>query len=431
MAINSFSCAARCAIMDESMERTLYVNPLKGMMAMSIKGVTYPKGFTAAGIHAGLKKNGAPDLALVVSDRPAVVAGRFTRNIVKGHSLQVCRDHARLGAARAVMINAGCANACMGARGREDALAICEHVGRLLHCPAEQVLPNSTGVIGQPLPMEPILHGLDEAAARLSDQGSEDAARAIMTTDTHPKTATADCQLDGIPVHIGAMAKGSGMIHVNLATMISVITTDANLTPAACDLLLDTLVKRTYNHVTVDGDTSVCDTVLLLANGAAGGPKLDAGDPRLAPLAMALQVVARQLSRMLAADGEGATKLLTIVVEHCPTSLDARLIGQAIAKSPLCKTAAYGKDANWGRLITAAGYSGAHFDPEGVDIYIGDLQVCANGGALAFDEDRAREILSADEVVYRLDFKQGEYSDFMWTCDLTHDYVTINGSYRS
>ncbi|MFR1759892.1 MAG: bifunctional ornithine acetyltransferase/N-acetylglutamate synthase, partial [Christensenellaceae bacterium] len=231
--------------------------------------------------------------------------------------------------------------------------------------------------------------------------------------------------------HVGAMAKGSGMIHVNLATMISVITTDAALTPAACDELLGQVAAATYNHVTVDGDTSVCDTVLLLANGAAGNPELDAGDPRLMTLAVTLKAVAGQLSRMLAADGEGATKLLTIRVEHCPTPAAARLIGQAIAKSPLCKTAAYGKDANWGRLITAAGYSGASFDPDKVDIYIGGLQVCADGGALPFSEEEALAILDQPEVVYRLDFKQGDFSDFMWTCDLTHDYVTINGSYRS
>jgi len=279
--------------------------------------------------------------------------------------------------------------------------------------------------------MDKITAGIDAAYALLTDEGSDIASQAIMTTDTHPKTATGDCTIDGCTVRVGAMAKGSGMIHINLATMISVITTDAALTPAACDELLGKLIHQTYNHVTVDGDTSVCDTVLLLANGASGAPLLDAGDPRLATLALTLKVVATRLSRMLAADGEGATKLLTIEVEHCPTANDAKLIGQAIAKSPLCKTAAYGKDANWGRLITAAGYSGADFDPTCVDIFIGDLQVCADGGALDFSEEEALKILEKDEVVYRLDFKQGEYSDFMWTCDLTHDYVTINGSYRS
>ena len=398
---------------------------------MSKKGVTYPIGFTASGVHAGLKKQGALDLALVVSDRPAAVAGRFTRNVVKGHSLQVSREHVKGGTARAVMVNAGCANACMGQRGWDDAVAICDYLAGRLDCPPQQVLPNSTGVIGQPLPMEKSLSGLDAAIDGLSPEGSDSASQAIMTTDTHPKTATADCTLDGHTVHVGAMAKGSGMIHINLATMISVITTDAALTPAACDELLEQVVVSTYNHVTVDGDTSVCDTVLLLANGAAGNPELDAGDPRLMTLAVTLKAVAGQLSRMLAADGEGATKLLTIRVEHCPTPSDARLIGQAIAKSPLCKTAAYGKDANWGRLITAAGYSGASFDPDKVDIYIGGLQVCADGGALPFSEEEALAILDQPEVVYRLDFKQGDFSDFMWTCDLTHDYVTINGSYRS
>lgn len=397
----------------------------------SLQGVTYPKGFRASGVACGLKKNGNPDLGLVVCDHPATAFGMFTRNVVKGHSLQLARDNVANGQAQAVVVNAGCANACMGETGRQDALTFARLTAEAVCCVPEDVLPGSTGVIGMPMEMDKIAAGVKAAAAALSREGGPEAAAAIMTTDTHPKMAQTSLTLGGREVRIGAMAKGSGMIHVNLATMISVITTDAALTPAACRKVLRQVVGRTYNHVSVDGDTSVCDKVLLLASGDSGAPVLDEHSPELPLLEQALEDVATEIARMLAADGEGATKLLTILVKGAPTQADATAIAQAIAKSPLCKTAAYGRDANWGRPMTAAGYSGAQFDPELADFYIGDLQVCKAGGALAFDEARAVEILSQSEVVYTLDLHQGEGQDFMWTCDLTHEYVTINGSYRS
>jgi len=400
-------------------------------MAELRSGVTYPKGFRAAGVACGLKKNGNRDLALVAADHPVTAAGMFTRNVVKGHSLQLARKNVANGVAQAVVINSGCANACMGQRGMDDALAYAALVAEAVGCSAEDVLTGSTGVIGMPLNMEAIAKGVKMAAAELSEDGGEHASLAIMTTDTVPKRAQADVELDGVTVRIGAMAKGSGMIHLNLATMISVLTTDAALTAAAADKVLHEVVDKTYNHVTVDGDTSVCDKVLLLCSGDSGMTPMDVDDPRLPAFTEALRGVAAIISRKLAADGEGATKLLTIQITGAPTQADATLIAGAIAKSPLCKTAAYGKDANWGRLLTAAGYSGAEFDPEKVDCFIGDLEVCHQGGALDFDEAEALRILEQEEVVYTLNLNQGEGADFMWTCDLTHDYVTINGSYRS
>lgn len=396
-----------------------------------LQGVTYPKGFRASGVACGLKKNGQPDLGLVVCDHPATAFGMFTRNVVKGHSLQLARAHVENGQAQAVVINAGCANACMGEAGRQDALQYALLTAQAVGCAPEDVLPGSTGVIGQRLDMDKIASGVQAAARALSYEGGPDAARAIMTTDTRPKMAQESFDLEGHEVRIGAMAKGSGMIHVNMATMISVITTDAALTPAACRKVLRAVVDRTYNHVSVDGDTSVCDKVLLLCSGASGAPELDEHSPLLLVFEQALCQVATQISRMLAADGEGATKLLTIRILGAPTDEDATRIAQAIAKSPLCKTAAYGRDANWGRLCTAAGYSGADFDPELVDAFIGDMAVCLDGAAVDFDEERAVEILSQEEVVYTLDLHQGTGQDFMWTCDLTHEYVTINGSYRT
>lgn len=394
------------------------------------KGVTYPQGFTAAGVACGLKKNGQPDVALVVCPDGTTAAGIFTRNMVKGHSLQLCRSHVAGGAARAVLINAGNANACVGPRGIADAESLCRMVAGLLGCASAEVLPGSTGVIGIPLPMEKMAEGIDKAIAELSDEGGDMAARAIMTTDTHSKQAGVSLTIGGREVRIGGMAKGSGMIHPDMATMIAVITTDAAIAAPLLDTALRQAADVSFNRISVDGDTSVCDKTLLLASGCSG-VTIEAGTEEYRLFMEGLTRVCGILARMLAADGEGATKLLTIEIKNAPTAQDARFIAVAIAKSPLCKTAAFGRDANWGRVLTAAGYSGAFFNPDKVDMYIGGLPVCRDGGGLPFDEDEALRILSEKEVTYTLDLKQGAYSDFMWTCDLSYDYVKINGSYRS
>ncbi len=392
-------------------------------------GVTYALGFTAAGVACGIRKSGDADLAVVRCDTLATAAGIFTRNIVRGHSLQLARRNVRNGRARLVVVNAGCANACLAQRGDEDALKFAALAAQRFGCAPEDVLTGSTGVIGVPLPMDRLAAGLE--AAQPTREGGEAAARAIMTTDTHPKQAQVSFLLDGREVRIGGMAKGSGMIHPNMATMISVLTTDAAISRAALKQALKTAAGVSYNRISVDGDTSVCDKVLILASGSAGNERIEADSRTYAVFLDALTQVCTRLAKMLAADGEGATKLLTIAVRGARTPRDAHKIAGAIARSPLCKTAAFGNDANWGRLLTAAGYSGARFNPEKVNIWIGGVQVCRDGGGLPFDEQAALKELKQSEVAYTLDFGEGDAADTMWTCDFSLDYVKINADYRT
>lgn len=392
-------------------------------------GVTYAKGFTAAGAVCGIRKTGGLDLAVVKCDHIATAAGIFTRNIVKGHSLQLARKNIRNGRAQLVVINAGNANACLARRGEEDASKFASLAARRFSCAPEDVLTGSTGVIGIPLPMGKIEAGLE--AASPTREGGAAAARAIMTTDTYPKQVQESFVLDGCEVRIGGMAKGSGMIHPNMATMISVLTTDAVISRTALKKALKCAGDTTYNRISVDGDTSVCDKVLILASGSAGNNRIELDTPAYSLFLAALTKACTQLAMMLAADGEGATKLLTISVLNARTPQDAHRIASAIAKSPLCKTAAFGNDANWGRLLTAAGYSGARFNPEKVNIWIGKVQVCKNGGGLPFDENAALLELRESEVIYTLDFGEGSACDTMWTCDFSLEYVRINAEYRT
>ena len=395
--------------------------------------ITSPLGFRAAGVFCGLKKNSQPDLALLVSDYPAAAAGVFTQNTVKGHSLQLTRQNIQNGLARAVVINSGNANACVGEPGLADARAMAALVAASIGCPAEQVMTGSTGVIGQRLNMAAIQKGIALAAAELStavDSGHL-AERAIMTTDLIPKECVVQVQLGGQTATVAGMAKGSGMIHPNMATMIGIITMDCTV---ESDILADLLRKatnRTFNRVSVDGDTSVCDMVLALANGAAGIPAIQAGSAEALLLGEALEIVSTELSRLIARDGEGATKLIEIRSEGALTDDDAYKIVLAIARSPLVKTAIFGEDANWGRILTAAGYSGAKFNPDRCDIYLGDLKVCENGTALLFDEAAAKKILQQKELLIQIKLQDGQATDRMWTCDFSYDYVRINGSYRT
>ncbi len=392
--------------------------------------IVSPLGFRAQGVACGIKKNGGRDLALVLSDVPAVCAAVFTRNLVKGHSLQLSMKHMKGGLARAVVVNSGNANACIGARGDHDALTIAEAVAARVGCPIDQVLLNSTGVIGQPLPMDRLLAGIASAAAALerSDEAGHAAEAAIMTTDTIPKEATVVFEKDGRTVTVSGMAMGSGMIHPDMATMIGILTTDCAVDAATLQSTLKTAVATSFNRVSVDGDTSVCDMVAAMANGMAGNTPITSPDDDLTE---ALRLVCESLARLIAQDGEGATKLVEIVVRGARTPDDAYRLVQAVAKSPLVKTAMFGEDANWGRILTAAGYSGAAFDPAVCDIHIGDLQVCQGGCALPFDEIRAKEILSRPEIVILLEMNEGDAWDRVWTCDFSYDYVRINGSYRT
>lgn len=394
-------------------------------------GVTAPEGFFATGIACGIKKNGKKDLAIICSEDTAAVVGVFTTNVVKGHSLQLTMEHMKSGYANAVIINSGNANACVGEQGYRDAQEIAEIAAGLLDCMPENILVGSTGVIGQPLPMEAIRPGIEELVSNMHPGGSHEAEEAIMTTDLLPKEIAVELEIGGQPVRIGAMAKGSGMIHPNMATMIGIITTDANISRSLLDKALRDVVGNTFNRVSVDGDTSVCDMVLMLANGEADHPGIISEDEDFHAFRNALHYVCTYLSRLIARDGEGATRLVEVIVSQAPSAEDAYRIVSAVAKSPLVKTAIFGQDANWGRIFTAAGYSGAQFDPSKVDIYIGDVLVCAGGTAVAFDEATASAVLAQEEIRIVLNLHQGEYADHIWTCDFSYDYIKINGSYRS
>ncbi|MDA8335953.1 MAG: bifunctional glutamate N-acetyltransferase/amino-acid acetyltransferase ArgJ [Peptococcaceae bacterium] len=392
-------------------------------------GVTAPAGFAAGGVAAGIKRTGL-DLAVLHADRPCAAAGVFTRNRVK--AAPVLLDMERLpggsGTARTVVMNSGNANACNGPRGMADARSCAREAGRLLGVPEEQVLVASTGVIGMPLPLDNLLRGLGGACAQLSREGGALAARAIMTTDTRPKERAAAFSAGGRLVTVGGMAKGSGMIHPDMATMLCFLTTDARVEAGDLRLLLSAAVEDTFNMITVDGDTSTNDLVLCLAAGE-GPPLSKSGD--LDFLDVALRLVCRELARDCAADGEGAGHLITVEAAGAASLGDARSCARRVAASSLVKTAVTGADANWGRVLCAAGYSGAVFDPDKAHVWLGDLLVAAGGAALAFDEDLARRILRRPEVTIRVDLGAGPYSATAWGCDLTEEYVRINASYRS
>jgi glutamate N-acetyltransferase / amino-acid N-acetyltransferase len=395
--------------------------------------ITLPLGYKAAGVACGLKKNGSLDLALLVSDQPAAAAGVFTRNIVKGHSLQLSQQHMQSGTARAVIINSGNANACVGEAGLTDARKMAELVSFAVGCPANQVITGSTGVIGKRLDMAAIQKGVEMASSQLSGsaEAGHMAERAMMTTDLIPKEAAVRFRIGGHEVTVAGMAKGSGMIHPNMATMIGVITTDCAVDAPLLEQLLRQAVAHTFNRVSIDGETSVCDMLIALANGLAGNQPVLADSAEAGSLLEAIMEVCQSLSRLIASDGEGATKLIEIRAERAKTPDDAYKVVLAVARSPLVKTAVFGEDANCGRIITAAGYSGADFDPSLCDIYLGSLKVCESGAVLLFDEQRAKAILQEKEILIRIDLQQGEAADRIWTCDLSCDYVRINGSYRT
>ncbi len=393
-------------------------------------GVTAPSGFRASGVSAGIKKS-KKDLALLVSDVPAGVAGVFTTNQVKAAPLLVTMPRVASGKAQAIIINSGNANACNGREGLDDARVMGSLCARALGLPEEMVLVSSTGVIGQRLPMDRIASGIPLAVAELRTTGGTAAAEAIMTTDTVPKQAAVSFTLGGARVTLGGMAKGSGMIHPNMATMLAFVTTDAAVAPGALQRAVRNAVEVSFNMISVDGDTSTNDMLVVMANGLAGNEPLEPGSAGYAVFQRALDEVCIRLAKAIARDGEGATTLLEVRVVGAPTARDARLAARAICSSNLVKAAVFGRDANWGRIVCAAGYSGARFDPDDFDVYLGDLPVAAGGRAVVFDEARASTILAGDPVVVTVDFKQGDGSAVAWGCDLSYDYVKINASYRT
>lgn len=403
-------------------------------------GVTSAAGFRAAGVHAGFRRDPRRlDLALVEADEPCAAAGVFTANVFCAAPVTVSREHLGpdgAGTARAVVVNSGVANAATGERGLADARQMAALAADAVGCAPEDVLVGSTGVIGTFLPLEPFA-ALPQLHAAASRDGGADAARAIMTTDTHPKECAVRylsqaAGFAGKAVTVGGMVKGSGMIMPNMATMIAVITTDAPLAPRDAKRALAAAVGESFNKVTVDGDTSTNDTCILLASGkAAPGARMAAGGDAFREFEEALLAVCRNLARQIAADGEGSTKLVTVNVRGAADSGDADRAARTVANSPLVKTCIAGHDANWGRVAAALGRSGARFSQRHVGIDFMGMPVCRDGLAVAFDEDEALRRFEAPEIVIDCDLGAGEASTTVWTCDLTHEYISINGDYRS
>jgi glutamate N-acetyltransferase/amino-acid N-acetyltransferase len=392
-------------------------------------GVTAPQGYLAAGVAAGIKDHGL-DLAVLLSSQPSVGAAVFTTNQVQGAPVVLSKKHLKSsgGRVRAVVINSGCANACTGEKGMRDALLSVRCLASHLKLDPREVLVASTGVIGVALPIHNLLKGISTAASAISSRGGDPAAQAIMTTDTHAKTCAVETQIAGKRVRIGGMAKGSGMIHPNLATMLSFISTDARISAKQLDRIFRRVVERTFNCLTVDGDTSTNDMVLIIANGASG-VKIDAGLE--ARFEAGLERVCEELAKSIARDGEGASKLIEIQVQGARSFPDARRVAKSIAHSPLVKAAFYGEELNWGRILCAAGYSGVMFDSERVALSIGRVPVFRRGAPVLSGKARAERALKSSTILVELDLGEGNHSARVWTCDLTHGYVDINASYIS
>ena len=398
-------------------------------------GVTAAKGFTAAGIHCGIRKNkDKKDLALILSDRPAAAAGVYTRNLVQGAPIAVTREHLKNGTARAVICNSGIANTC-AADGIDTANAMCRLAAQATGVSEEDVIVASTGVIGPSIDLAPSAAAMPTLAKALSVEGHAVAAEAIMTTDTVKKEFAVRFELDGVPCALGGIAKGSGMIAPNMATMLSFLTTDAAIDPPLLQRALSDAAADTFNMMTVDGDTSTNDTLVLLANGAAGNARVTGDGPAYDAFYEALLALCTALCRALAADGEGATKLLECRVTGAKTVGDARKAAKAVVGSALFKAAMFGADANWGRALCAIGYAGADIDVHGVEVVFrsaaGEVTVCRNGAGIPFSEEMAKTVLSEKEIVVDIRLSDGAAAATAWGCDLSYDYVRINGDYRS
>lgn len=400
-------------------------------------GITSPQGFMANGIHAGIKKK-KKDLTVLCSEQPATVAAVFTVNTVKAAPVlwsQAVLAHGR--PIRGIVVNSGNANACTGEQGMTHARQMAEITSACLQCAPDEVMVASTGVIGLPLTMEPVIIGIERVAhdLRRDAEAARHAAEAIMTTDTFTKEIAVTFELDGIPVTIAAMAKGSGMIHPNMATMLAFVTTDAAISRDLLEKALTESVEASYHMISVDGDTSTNDMVAILANGMAENPPIVQEDANYEIFCAALDRVNQEMARLIARDGEGATKFLTAVVENAPDISQARTLAKAIISSSLVKSAAFGQDANWGRVLAAMGATGLDFDPERVSLSLsspaGRLLMLDRGQPVPFDELFAKMILQECDIDILVDLDAGACRATAWGCDLTHDYVTINSSYRS
>lgn len=394
-------------------------------------GVTAPQGFLAAGVSAGIKKSGKRDVALLAAEKTVPTAAVYTLNTMAASPIQLTRGHLASGMARAVVVNAGNANACTGPQGMVDARAMAEAAAEAIGCDVADVAVASTGVIGVPMPMDLVLAGIADGVSELDSASGSTAAEAIMTTDTFLKEVALTVDVGDFRYTVGGMAKGSGMIMPNMATMLAFVTTDAPLTSESCDAALRSAVDATFNRITVDSDTSTNDMCLLMASGAAGGEPVEVGDVRFGAVAAAVHVVCGELARMIVRDGEGATKFIEVTVRGAASDDDARDAAMSIANSPLFKTAIFGGDANWGRVAMGVGKSSAHVDPARLEIIFAGITTCKEGAAVPFDEDAATTALAADEIEVVADLHIGDGSATVWTCDLSYEYVRINGEYRS
>ncbi|MFQ8601482.1 MAG: bifunctional glutamate N-acetyltransferase/amino-acid acetyltransferase ArgJ [Anaerovoracaceae bacterium] len=398
-------------------------------------GVCTPKGFKAAGISCGFRAGSdKKDLAIIVSDRMCSAAGVYTTNKVKGAPIEVTKRNISDGRAQAIICNSGNANTCAPG-GVEVAEKTCELAAKNLGLKKEDIVVCSTGVIGQELSLKPFERGIPQAVSKLDSDGGRDAAEAIMTTDTIPKSIAVEFEIDGKVCFVGGIAKGSGMINPNMATMLSFITTDTAISPEMLQKALSENIETSYNQICVDGDTSTNDTVAVLANGAAGNDEISEEGVFFDNFKKALSMVCVYLSKKLARDGEGATKLIECNVSGAPDNITAQKISKTVISSNLLKAAIFGEDANWGRVLCAVGYTQGDFNTDNIDVEMvsakGSVTVCRASKHEEYSEEKASEILSEEEIKINIDMNQGMYAATAWGCDLTYDYVKINGDYRS
>lgn len=411
-------------------------------------GINAPKGFLSSAARAGLKKKG-DDVGLIYSESPAVADGVFTQNQIQAAPVVISKEHLRQDLmAQAIIVNSGSANSCTGQRGLKDAVKTAELVSEKLSIKKEDVLLASTGVIGKFLEMSKIEKAIPSLVKNLNEKSSSDVAKAIMTTDTFPKEFAVKVDIGGKEISIGGIAKGAGMIHPNMATMLCFITTDIYITRRALKLALETAVNKSFNAITVDGETSTNDTVFILANGAAGNKLVDKGDKGFKIFLEALETVTKELAKMIVKDGEGATKFVEIIVKNCPSYWQGLKVGKRIASSTLLKTCIYGGDPNWGRIAASLGTSGIRIKKNAFDIYLGKKQVVKNGATLGVKKEKLKDVFSAkggsamhsaksglggkDKIVsITVDLKLGRETATVWTCDLTEEYIKINAEYAT
>ena len=394
-------------------------------------GVCYPQGFTAAGVRAGIKKNGNLDVAVIYTQKEAAVAGVFTKNLVAAAPVHLSKIVVNTGTAHAVVANAGCANACTGEQGIRDAEKMATLAANELGCRQDDVIVASTGLIGSNLPMDKMEAGIKDAVKQLSREGSVNAGNAIITTDTYSKALATEVEIGGVEVRFGAIAKGSGMIRPDMATMLCFITTDADIDQKLLQAALSDATEVSFNCMTVDGDMSTNDSVVVLANGAAGNKRIvDAGEDYQKFYAT-LKTICIELAKKIAADGEGASKFITINVTGTESFADAKKVGMSVANSPLVKTAFFGEDCNPGRTICAVGYSGVHVVPEKITIKFGGLTVYDKGLVIKFDADEMKEVLTAHDIIVDIELGLGNEAATVYTCDYTFAYIKLNADYTT